>query len=112
MTLPSLPLLAGAYEWRPSESGTFLDLETIDLRPDGTYAAKVEATLVNPRVRSFAFPCTLEETGTWNVYTVAGRTKVRLRPSTNRARVYEARVGDRDLALRRRGTETTLFSRR
>ena len=99
----------GKYAWRAADSGDFVDLETIDLKADGTYAAKVEATLVNPGVRCFRFPCTLSESGKWNAYKVSGKTKIRLRPSTNKARVYGASLANDELTLTRLGSTTTLF---
>lgn len=100
----------GQYDWRAQDPGAFLDLESIDLRADGTYSAKVEATLVNPSVRSFRFPCTLEESGKWNAYQVSGATKLRLRPSTNKARVYAAGLESHKLSLTRLGKTTVLTS--
>ncbi len=99
----------GKFAWHAADSGDFLDIETIDLRADGTYSAKVEATLVNPAVRCFRFPCTLAESGKWNAYKVSGKTKIRLRPSTNKARVYGASLANGDLSLTRLGATTTLF---
>jgi hypothetical protein len=97
----------GGYRWRAGE--TFLDIASIDLAPDGTYRAQVEATLVNAAVRSSAFPCTLPESGAWSAYEVRGQTRIRLRPSTNKARVYVASLrGDGELALSRRGVTTVL----
>ena len=98
----------GDYRWRAGE--TFLDIASIDLAPDGTYSAQVEATLVNPAVRSFASPCMLLETGEWSAYDVVGQTRIRLRPSTNKARVYVATLRDGELALSRRGANTVLHS--
>lgn len=98
----------GGYRWRAGES--FLDIASIDLAPDGTYIAQVEATLVNAAVRSFSFPCTLEESGAWSVYEVLGQTRLRLRPSTNKSRVYVASRTEGGLALARRGTKTILHA--
>lgn len=96
----------GGYRWRAGE--TFLDIASIDLAPDGTYTAQVEATLVNAAVRSFSFPCTLPESGSWSAYEVIGQTRLRLRPSTSKARVYVAALRGDELALARRGTTTVL----
>lgn len=101
--------LAGTYEWRSAASGAFLDIATIELRADGTYDAKVEATLVHAGVRSSRFPCTLAEAGGWTAYDVEGETKLRLRPTTNRARVYGASLEGGALTLTRRGAKTVLF---
>lgn len=97
----------GGFRWRAGQ--TFLDIASIELAPDGTYRAQVEATLVNAAVRSSSFPCTLPETGEWSAYDVVGRTRIRLRPSTNTARIYVASLGDGgELELSRRGTTTVL----
>lgn len=96
----------GGYRWRAGE--TFLDIASIALAPDGTYIAQVEATLVNAAVRSFSFPCTLEETGCWSAYDVVGQTRLRLRPSTNKSRVYVVSIRDGQLELSRRGTSAVL----
>ena len=99
----------GDYRWRAGES--FLDIASIDLAPDGTYTAQVEATLVNAAVRSSSFPCTLPESGEWSAYDVVGQTRIRLRPSTNKARIYVAslRCGG-ELELSRRGSTTVLYN--
>jgi hypothetical protein len=96
----------GGYRWRAGEP--FLDIASIDLAPDGTYTAHVEATLVNAAVRSFSFPCTLPESGEWTAYEVAGQTRIRVRPSTNNARVYVVELRDGELSLTRRGATTVL----
>lgn len=101
---------AGEYRWRAGDPSSFVDIESIELKADGTYAARVEATLVNPAVRSFTFPCTLEETGQWSAYAVTGQTRIRLRPSTNKARVYVASIANGVLSLSRRGMTTTLVA--
>jgi hypothetical protein len=99
----------GDYRWRAGES--FLDIASIDLAPDGTYIAQVEATLVNAAVRSFSFPCTLPESGAWTIYEVNGQKRIRLRPSTNKARVYVISTGDNgELTLARRGASTVLYN--
>lgn len=105
----SMISFSGEYRWRPG--GPFLDIASIDLAPDGTYVAQVEATLVNAAVRSFSFPCTLPESGEWSAYDVIGQTRIRLRPSTNKARVYVASLRDGgELELTRRGTSTVLHN--
>jgi hypothetical protein len=97
----------GEYRWRAGDP--FLDIASIQLAPDGTYTAQVEATLVNAAVRSFSFPCTLPEVGAWSAYDVVGQTRLRLRPSTSKARIYVVSVDDDHLVLARRGTTTTLI---
>jgi hypothetical protein len=96
----------GDWRWRAGES--FLDIASIDLAPDGTYTAQVEATLVNAAVRSFTFPCTLAEQGRWTAYDVAGQARIRLRPSTNKARVYAVARHEGTLSLTRRGVTAIL----
>jgi hypothetical protein len=98
----------GDWRWRAGES--FLDIASIDLAPDGTYTAQVEATLVNAAVRSFTFPCTLAEQGRWSAYEVAGQTRIRLRPSTNKARVYAVSLDEGALSLSRRGATAILHA--
>lgn len=98
----------GDYRWRRRETAAFLDIEAIALEPEGTYTARVEATLVNSAVRCTTTPCTLAETGTWSVYQVSGQTRMRLRPTTNKARVYVASIEDGELTLSRRGSSTVL----
>lgn len=90
--------------------GSRLDFERVCLAEDGTYTAKVEATLLNPSVRSFGASCTLPEHGEWNAFMVKGKAKLRVRPTTGRARVYGvARNHDTlTLTLSRRGESATL----
>jgi len=99
----------GGYRWRPGESGAFLDILSITLEANGTYTAQVEATLVNSAVRCTTFPCTLPESGLWSAYDVVGQTRIRLRPSTSKSRVYVVALEDGQLALTRRGSITRLF---
>jgi hypothetical protein len=101
----------GAYCWSASDSGSLLDFEHVDFRADGTYVAKVEATLVNPRVRCSRFPFTLPEEGLWSSFKVAATMKLRVRPSTGRSRVYVIPISDDEhsLTLSRRGVRTKLF---
>lgn len=99
----------GAFFWSSPHSGGLLDFATLELRSDGGYSAQVEATLLNPRVRSFAFPCTLPEEGRWNAYQVSGQTRIRVSPTTGRARVYLATRASDHLSLARRGRRTLLF---
>ena len=103
--------LVGKFDWNAETSGSLVDFEHLELEADGTYAAKVEATLVNAAVRCFRFPCTLPEEGTWSTFKVGGKTKLRVRPSTGRARVYSAAIAadGQTLTLSRRGETTTLF---
>src|SRR5688572_16114392 len=87
----------GRFVWTSERA--FLDFTELDLRGDGTYAAKVEATLVNPGVRTFGGLCTLPEEGLWNGYKVAKQTRIRIRPTTSRARVYVAEMNDDRIVL-------------
>jgi hypothetical protein len=86
-----------------------LDFELLDLRSDGTYVAKVEATLVNPGVRTFGHACMLPEEGVWSAYEVTGQMRIRVRPTTSRARVYVVRIERGELSLSRRGKRTLLL---
>ena len=99
----------GEFFWSSTHSGTLLDFEHLELRSDGTYFAKVEATLLNAGVLSFGSPCTLPEEGRWNAYKVSGQTRLRVRPTTSRARVYIATMVSGHLSLARRGKRTMLF---
>jgi hypothetical protein len=96
----------GTFSWA---AGQLLDFDHITLAPAGVYAAKVVATLVNPGVRSFGdVPCMLPEEGEWNTYQVSGKTRLRVRPTTGRARVYSAAIVDGELEISRRGQKTIL----
>lgn len=100
--------LVGRYVWAPPRP--FFDFESLELRADGTYVARVEATLVNGSVRSFGVRHTLPEEGEWNVYDVSGRLRLRVRPTTSKARVYIPALTDGILTLSRRGRTATLVS--
>jgi hypothetical protein len=100
----------GDFVWSELGSGSLVDFERLTLFPSGQYVARVVATLVNPGVRSFGdHPCMLAEEGEWNTYQVSGRTRMRIRPTTGRARVYSASILDGALEISRRGQKTTLF---
>ncbi len=111
LSAPDRQPFVGEFSWKNDASGALVDFEQLTLAADGTYSAKVEATLVNPAVRCFRAPCTLPEEGQWNAYKVSGKTKVRVRPSTGRARVYSASISadGQTLTLSRRGATTQLF---
>jgi hypothetical protein len=98
----------GEYEWLEDDS-VFFDFASLTLEEDGTFHATVDARLVNPAVRTFGSTrCTLPESGVWNAYVVGDRTKIKLRPSTSRARVYEASVEVDFIVLTRRGGRVVL----
>jgi hypothetical protein len=100
----------GEFVFSADHSGARLDYERLDLKPDGTYVAKVDAHLVNPSVRSYGNgTCSLPEYGTWNAYKVSGQTRVRIRPTTGPARVYAASMVRGHLSLSRRSQSTMLF---
>jgi hypothetical protein len=103
----SVAELAGEYLLREGSS-LELDFEHLELRPDGTYVAKVDATLLNPQVRTFGRTWTLPEEGVWNVYEVTGQRRIRVRPTTSKARVYVTSFDGRELSLARRGKRTVL----
>ena len=98
----------GEYEWL-EDDGPFFDFESLVLHEDGTFDAMVDAKLVNPAVRTFGSArCVLPETGVWNAYVVGDRTKIRIRPTTSKARVYEGSI-ERDIViLARRGGRVVL----
>jgi hypothetical protein len=94
------------------DSYVFTDFETLTLKANGTYSAKVESGLVNPAVRCIRFPCTLPETGKWNAFRSAGKLRVLVRPSGNKPwRYYAAVRTPTTLDLTRFGETTTLTSK-
>jgi hypothetical protein len=100
----------GDFVFSADHSGARLDYERLNLKPDGTYVAKVDAHLVNPSVRSYGNgTCSLPELGTWNAYKVSGQTRIRIRPTTGPARVYAASMVRGHLSLSRRSQCTVLF---
>jgi hypothetical protein len=104
---------AGAYSWRASDSGAFVDFQQLTLKADGSYTAKVDASLVNPAVRCIAFPCTLPESGTWKILKSGTQLKLKVDPTGPKpSRSYTASIVDqsRTLTLTRYSTTTTLFS--
>lgn len=102
----------GSYEWREVAGGGLLDFESVVLAADGTYSGRVEATLVNSRIRVLSGGrCFLPEEGQWNAYTVSGQLRIRIRPTTSKARVYAASVADGRLTISRRGDKATLIAR-
>jgi hypothetical protein len=103
--------LVDSYVWMNGESA-FTDFETLTLKANGTYSAKVESGLVNPAVRCIRFPCTLPETGKWNAFRSAGKLRVLVRPSGNKPwRYYAAVRTPTTLDLTRFGETTTLTSK-
>jgi hypothetical protein len=102
--------LVGEFSWGGVLSGELLDFESLALTADGRYSARVVATLVNPGVRSFgATPCMLAEEGEWNAYFVTGTCRLRIRPTTGRARVYSIAIVGGNLEIGRRGRRTLLL---
>jgi hypothetical protein len=101
----------GQFVWDPAVA-ELLDFEQLELREDGTYVGRVVATLLNSGVRTFGAHCMLPEEGQWTAYAVGPAVRLRIRPTTGRARVYiVTRDGDR-LGLARRGCSTTLVADR
>jgi hypothetical protein len=103
----------GAYSWRASDSGDFVDFQQLTLKANGNYTAKVDASLVNPAVRCIAFPCTLPEAGSWTVVKSGGQLKLKVNPTGAKpSRSYVASIVDlsRTLTLTRFGQSTILFS--
>jgi hypothetical protein len=102
----------GEYEWLEDDA-PFFDFASLTLEEDGTFHAMVDAKLVNPSVRTFGSTrCTLPESGVWNAYVVGDRTKIKLRPSTSRARVYEGSFEESFVVLTRRGGRVVLSALR
>lgn len=97
----------GKYSWQTKS--TFVDFAALEIKDDGTYVAKVDSGFVDPKVRCVAFPCTLEETGTWNIYRsrVSGGFRLRVTPmATERLRYYELTLAeDVGIELRAVGRE-------
>jgi hypothetical protein len=103
----------GAYSWRASDSGDFVDFQQLTLKADGSYTAKVDSALVNPAVRCIAFPCTLPEAGTWTVLKSGGQLKIKVDPTGPKgSRSYFASIVSlsRTLTLTRYAHTTVLFS--
>jgi len=101
--------LVGKYEWRGTDSGSFLDFENLDLHGDGTYSATVDASLVNPAIRCIKFPCAVPESGTWSTFKSAGKLRLRVRPAGHASRSYAASKANDQLTLGRYGDQTILF---
>jgi hypothetical protein len=100
----------GDHQWVADHSGNFVDFEELSLQPDGTYRAKVEATLVEPGVRCVRFPCTLPEEGRWNAYRVGFQTRILVRPAGGKPwRVYSAAAVPGSILLSRFGQVTRLY---
>ncbi len=103
----------GTYSWRATDSGDFVDFQQLTLKADGTYTAHVDSGLVNPAVRCIAFPCTLPESGTWNVLKSGSQLKLKVDPTGPKpSRSYTASIVDlsRTLTLTRYSHTTTLFT--
>lgn len=101
----------GAFVFDAERTVERLDFDSVELRADGSYDAKVDAHLVNPSARSYgARVCTLPETGTWNAYKVSGQTRIRMRPTTGPARVYSVSMEGSALVLARRSQRTLLLA--
>lgn len=104
---------AGAYSWRASDSGDFVDFQQLTLEADGSYTAKVDSGLVNPAVRCIAFPCTLPEAGTWTVLKSGTQLKLKVDPTGAKpARSYVVTINalSRTLSVTRFAHTSLLFS--
>ncbi len=103
----------GAYSWRAGDSGDFVDFQQLTLKANGSYTAKVDASLVNPAVRCIAFPCTLPEAGAWTVVKSGGQLKLKVNPTGPKpSRSYTASIvtNSGTLTLTRYSHTTILFS--
>lgn len=94
--------LVARYFTRHAAFGGFARL---DLRADGTYAAKVDD---GGRALCAAPPCILDESGRWNAYRSRGELRLRLRPAGESARVYAATRTAKELTLTRNGATERL----
>ncbi|MEA2747994.1 MAG: hypothetical protein QOI41_2137 [Myxococcales bacterium] len=104
---------AGAYSWRASDSGEFVDFQQLTLKANGSYTAKVDAGLVNPAVRCIAFPCTLPEAGKWTVLKSGSQLKLKVDPTGPKpSRSYYVTINDlsRTLSVTRYAHTSLLFS--
>jgi hypothetical protein len=101
----------GEYAWNATDSGAFVDFEQVKLSADGTYTAKVDSSLVDSNVVCVRYPCTLPESGTWQAYKSAGKTKLRFRPTGHASRSYYASLANDVLSLTRLGQTTKLFKK-
>jgi hypothetical protein len=97
--------LVGKYEWRAGDSGGFVDFESLELKANGTYAAKAESD----KIVCVRFPCTLPESGTWSTFRSGGKWKLRVRPQGAPTRSYFASKSNDQLTLSRLGATTVLF---
>jgi hypothetical protein len=104
---------AGAYSWRASDSGDFVDFQQLTLKANGSYTAKVDSGLVNPTVRCIAFPCTLPESGTWTVLKSGSQLKLKVDPTGPKpSRSYYVTINSlsRTLSVTRFAHTSLLFS--
>ncbi|HSO38206.1 MAG TPA: hypothetical protein VLT33_37015 [Labilithrix sp.] len=102
----------GTFDWKGADSVDFVELQQVNLKSDGTYDAKVDASLINPAVRCIAFPCTLPEAGKWSVTSSGGKLKIKLDSAGSKpTRSYFAEINplSRILTLTRFGKTTKLF---
>ncbi len=102
----------GEYEWKATQSGSFVDFRKVNFKSNGTYTAQVDSGLVNPNVVCFAFPCTLGESGTWQAYRSFGRVKIRVNPygwKPTRSYFASASWFEGSIKLQRFGQTTKLF---
>lgn len=101
----------GAYAWS-SGTSSFVDWKQLTLAKDGTYTAEVDSSFVDPNVVCIAFPCTLAETGKWNVFRSGGRNRLLVRPAGGKAwRYYQVAKTNDGLRLTRGGATTTLATK-
>lgn len=102
----------GDYQWRAGDSGEFVDFETLSLKSNGRYTAKVDSQIKIPGARCVRFPCTLPESGTWTTVKSGGQVKVKVVPTSGGSRSYGASIQSvsRTLTLTRYGKSTQLFS--
>jgi hypothetical protein len=102
----AVPAFVGSYAWHRAGSSAFGDYETLALADDGSYTAKVEASLVDPDIRCITVPCTVPESGKWCADESAG--ELQLRPTTGSVRTSSATLERGVLELVRGETTSVL----
>jgi hypothetical protein len=99
----------GTWEWRAGQSGGYVGFAELQLSASGKYTAQVD--MPPSQGLCIHFPCTMPESGTWNSYTAAGASKIRLKPQGKPARIYTVVLNNVQKTLRftRLGKTSKLF---
>jgi hypothetical protein len=105
ITLAAASALAGNYYRQAAGISGFARLE---LRADGTYAAQIDLSAV---ALCANYPCLAPESGRWSASPKAGGGhRLRLRPTGEAARFYDAARTSSALVLSRGGVTETLIA--